>query len=274
LKEGSGRKQFNPLPKKNNMENKIEKIICTDVNQTFGEEVSLWKYIGQSKAVETLQVALLQYTNDKSEGKTVKPPSLLISGESGLGSETLARAFSNSICNHFRCLLGEVIWWDAQAFESFVDEPLDTTFYIKSADRLRPLGQEVVYRILKDDVLLMHNRFGGRTEKIAYPRRLIALAATNKGKLIPSLNSAIDIKIKLQKYTDEEIYRIVQQRIKFLGWKTESNKILEIIASKSEGNAGKAIKELLQMSYTVMRSEGRDVIKLRHVNKAIELLGV
>jgi len=251
-------------------DNMTEKTIQTNVNEQFEKEISLWKLICQKPTLEILQRTVLCYQNDLSEGRSPKLPSILITAdERGLGSETIARSIAKSLGMSLKLGFGEAFRFDI-TLEEFFNEAYETAFYINEADKLNPVMQQTIFRIIKDKMLKLARKYEGVSQYIPFDNRLIIIGTTRERILSASFKHAFDLRLSLVLYDDELLFKILRQRIDFLGWQA-SDLVLNQIVNYSLGNPSKAVRTILQTAYVVSRSEGKDVIEMEHVNKAISM---
>ena len=249
--------------------------IITDVNNTFENEINLHRLIGNVNTVGILQTIVEQFHVDKSDGRTISYPSILLTGPENSGRRTIALALNNTLCNRFKETLGQTLAYGGDdIYEYFLNSSEDTTHFINQAEFLSTYAQNVIYRILKENTLYVVRPLEKRTDKCQYEGGLIILSedATVKSRLIRPLVNTIDIRCFLNdKYTPNEIGEILKQRIKCLGWSCEDDDILENISRVAGGNVKRAI-DILSFTYRVMRSQSQNVMTEAHLNRCLRLL--
>ena len=251
--------------------------IKTKINSLEIEEyLSIWNIIGQTRATSILKNAALQYINDKMEGRKVDFPSVLISGETGSGRATLARAFANAILGtpDFKQAIGRCLGMGTCIYDYFEQSIPETVFCIRGSECLSNYAQNsVVYKLLREQILHVPERTVRKMREVEFPTKPFLIFTTNKGRhLDTELNSLVDWKIELEPYFEKDIVNILFQRCKYCSWTCSSDEVLKTIAHSSKNNPGKSM-ELLQMSYSISRSDNRNIIQMKDVQKAIELLG-
>ena len=169
-------------------------------------------------------------------------PSILIVGERGLGHETLARAFSNTLGNRFKSGLGEIMGFGSNLYDFFTQAGGYDTYYVCSVERMPPYYQHNIYTIIKYGTLDVPIFLENRTETYELENKLIILGAVDEKSFMPSFLKAIDIRVALLKYDPETLFKILKQRVEYLGWTVRSDEVLKLIACRSKGNAGNAVK--------------------------------
>lgn len=253
-------------------QNNTLKTIHTNVNEQFEQEISLWKLITHEPAVEILQRTVLCHQNDIAEGRSSKVPSIMISANTqGLGSETLARSLASSLAMPLKVGFGSAISFDYQVKDFFLDASEDTAFYIREAEKLNPSIQQNLYYVIKNQILKIPNRYGEPKEYVPFQSRLIILGTTQESVFTQSLVNIFDLRLSLTLYSHQQIVQILKQRVAFLGWQIESDAVLDFIALSSNGSPNQAVWHLLQTAYTIMRSESKDVMEMKHVTIARSL---
>ena len=239
------------------------------------EEVSLYSFIGQDRAVSILKAVANQYINDKMAGRNPQLPSIQIRGYPQSGRRTLSLAFANSVlgCPPIKYTIGKTLSYGGDSVYDYIeDSTVDTVFFISGAQELTNCVQTVLYKLLREQILYIPMRSGQKMTKVPFPiKPLMIFSICTDSWLIPDLRDVIDLKIEMEKYTEEELFRILKQRCKYCGWKYSSDEVLRIIAQNANCNPGKSMT-ILKMAYSISRGENRDIIKKGDTEKAVELL--
>ena len=129
-------------------------IIITNINETFENEINLHRSIGNPITIEILQTIVEQFHVDKSEGRSVSYPSILLTGPENSGRRTIALALNNTLCNNFKETLGQTLAYGGDdIYEYFLNSSEDTTHFINQAEFLSSHAQNVIYRILQENTL-------------------------------------------------------------------------------------------------------------------------
>ena len=94
-------------------------------------------------------------------------------------------------------------------------------------------------------------------------------ATTDEHLLTRSMRERFRIQLRLTHYSDEETFRLIQQRAKRLGWTIEEDAVRQL-ASKSRGTPRLAVL-LLESARRSASAEGTDLITAAHVHKMCEI---
>ena len=237
----------------------------TDVDSV---EPSLWNFIGQSKALSLVKCFLEQYHNDVMDGRHPKYPSLLITGESGMGKSLLAKAISNAFgCLEIRIGYGNSLGYGDDTGEYFLSGNDNSCYYIKYAEQLNQFAQNTIMKLLLEDVLYIFNPLEQTSTKEEYTNKLIIFSAASNKRILSQIVNAVDIKISLTPYSKEEISQMLYQRCWMLDWVCTLDTI-DYLAHNARGNPGRAMR-LLQMTYRVARSRGQSDLRLPDATQAL-----
>lgn len=252
--------------------NKKISNIKTSVNSLELEEyLSLWNIIG--KATNLLKYIALQYINDRMEGRKIHAPTIVLRGNPGSGRATLARSFSNAIGGDFKEAVGKTLGMGECLYNYFEDSGPDTVFYIRGAEELGNYSQTIICRLLREQILHVPIRSEQKMKKVYFPAKPLIIFSINFDSWLNcELRNIIDIEIELDKYSEDELFQILKQRCDcYCKWAYKSDELLKIIAQNADGNPGKSMR-LLQISYSIMRAGDKNIMKMKDVKKAVELL--
>ena len=241
------------------------KIIATTVDSF---EPSLWNFIGNYKAKYALISLVDQLTNDRLDGRKVEFPVVLMTGATGIGKRTLAKALHNAVGNLEFREAGLILGTSEDHTPFFSTATEHTTLYITNFDKVSPVVAGALIHIVRDKCF--HNSFpGGETEIIHVENKLIILAYDGVAMINPEILKYIGIRCDLAPYSLDHVYQILRQRINFLDWKA-SETTLKLIAENAKNNPGTAI-QMLQRCYILSRAENRDKINITHAKKMLVL---
>jgi len=254
------------------MPSKELKITPSETDVKSIEPASLWKIIGQHKILTLAKCVLEQFHNDVMDGRNPKPPSVLITGENGMGKSVLAKAIAHAFgLTDIRIGYGNCLGYGDDTGEYFLSGNENTCFYIRYAEHLNQFAQNTIMKLLIEDVLYISNPLDRTTTHEDFLNRLIILSAASTNRIIPQIVSAVDINLSLTPYTENELSQIIYQRCWYLNWPC-SDEAMNFIAFHAKGNVGKGMR-LLQTMYTVARARGEDYLKLADATQALALCG-
>jgi len=250
------------------MPSKEVKITPSGTDVKSIEPASLWKIIGQHKILTLAKCVLEQFHNDVMDGRNPKPPSVLITGENGMGKSVLAKAIAHAFgLTDIRIGYGNCLGYGDDVGDYFLGGNESACFYIRYAEQLNQFAQNTIMKLLLEDVLYITNPLERTTTQEEFPNRLIIFSSASTERIIPQLVNAIDVKFPLIPYTQEELSQIIYQRCRLLDWPCSLD-TMNFIAFQAKGNAGRAMR-MLQMTYTVARGRGEDYLRLSDATQAL-----
>lgn len=254
-----------------NMSSKTEKKLSTDINANFDDEISLYNIVGRKNTVQKLRIIREGIFNSISNGQIPQLEPILFVGKS---ASTYARAYSNSIGNlEFHEAYGSMIYNGGASFDNFLTQGGDSsTYYLRDIDKLIPYCINLLYKLLKYKILHISSFYDKSLEKNIPFNSLLLLSAQEEDKINPAIRNNINIVCKLEEYTQQDIYNILIQRVKFLGWGVDwKYKVIEHIATISMEDVIFALN-LLSWTIRCALSEGRDILTEKDLNKALHIL--
>jgi hypothetical protein len=241
---------------------KNEQIIKTI--DDFEIDATLWNIFtgGSGKAL----ILLKKIVDSVQWQKVDKMPSILLYGDEG--KQLLVQAFCNSLA------IDDITEFEAKYFDvnsiEFLFETKPHNLLIKNIESLSPYNEPYIWQCLKNSHF---QKYDHSTRGISYIYcNLIILTASNIDSVPSQLLNLVDYKIKVERFTAEQLELLILQRLKYLNISTsdsETNKILKQIVE-----IGMDLKNtigLLKRCITVMHSEGRDNLTLKDVELAIKL---
>ncbi len=100
----------------------------------------------------------------------------------------------------------------------------------------------------------------------------LLLSTKEENNINPAIRNNIHIICKLEDYTQQDIYDILLQRVKFLGWEMDKYyKILEHISTISLEDVKFALN-ILSWTIRCAIAEGRDILTEKDLNKALHIM--
>ncbi len=228
--------------------------------EEFEQHVNLYNIIpaGDRKSLDLLR----SITDGIQSGYFDKTPSVLIVGD---GSMALAIAFANTICSDdirqcdAKCFMGtrEMIYF-------YGDSRFDSVHIIGNIDKMS--SDNIVWNFIKHRVYKFSLSFDGRLSEYVYLNGHLILTATDITKVSQPIVDAVDFKIILEPYTDEQLEMLVQQRLKFCGIGYDTEVIPTILEYFYGGLKG--IIDMLRICVLLVSQEGKDCLTLELVEKA------
>lgn len=248
---------------------KETKHISTDIDSEFEAQISLPKLIGHRHAVQAAQAYIESYYADLSSGRNPRLNPILLIGNSG--GRTMARAIHNSFAGlEFR--VASALWMNSKLQEInyfFSQGDQHTTYYIVDADRMDSAVQYGLFNILYEKQISIFNM--EEQTKVEFQNRLIILSAPKLPSFNTLLMGRIGLKLNLGKLSKTEVEAVIKQRLSFLNWPYNSDKVIEIVAQQGLNDVGKAL-DVLALSYSIMRSQGHDCMTEEFVSQAAHIV--
>lgn len=244
-----------------------DKIIATTVDAF---EPSLWNFIGQYKSKFALISLVDQLVNDRLAGRNVEFPVVLITGATGIGKRTLAKALHNACGNLVFKETASVLGTTEDHCDFFNTSTDFTTFYITNFTLVSVVVVGALVCAFRDKYFYQQAMPGSEKKIISVGNKLIILSADGVTMMNPDVLKHVGVRCYLAPYSLDHIYQILKQRINILNWKA-SETTLKLIAQNSKNNPEQAMK-LLQNTYMIARSEDRDKININHAKKALVLI--
>jgi Holliday junction DNA helicase RuvB len=217
--------------------------------------------IGQGRAVAVLRTAIDAYFHDRTKAtEELAFPHLLLTGPAGVGKTLLSETVARECCCSLHTELAQNIKTPEHVHGSLMMlEPGDILFY-DEIHELPPTAQVTLYRALEERKLFL-----GKKHVVTLPPFCLMGATTDESLLSRSCRERFGIQIRLTHYTDDEIFQLIRQRGKRLGWTIEDDAVRQL-ASKSRGTPRLAIR-LTESAKRQASAEGIDLITAAHVEQ-------
>ena len=249
-----------------------EKTIATNVQSDFLTDTSLWSLTGNEKSVRKLRVTANQYHIDRSENRNPSISPVIFVGIGGSGRSTFAHAYSNALAcdNCFQTNGSSLAMGGHDIVEFFQQGTEFSSYLINYADQLSTYCANIISMMVKDRILMVPEIMGRRKASMEPFNKLIMFSVRDLLQVDSEIIRNVDMQIYLNDYSSTEIYKILQQRVKYLGWAVENNDLLQNIAEVSFQTISIAIKTLA-WTYRCARASGEEVLTAKHLNQALHL---
>lgn len=229
----------------------------------------LEEFIGQAEARANLRV-FIQSARQRGEAMD----HTLFHGPPGLGKTTLAQIMARELGVGFRMTSGPVLAKAGDLAAILTNlEPRDVLF-IDEIHRLNPAVEEVLYPALEDFELdlVIGEGPAARTVRIELQPFTLVGATTRMGLLTTPLRDRFGIPTRLQFYTEDELFIIVERNARKLGAPADDGGAREI-AKRARGTpriAGRLLRRVVDFAVV----EGDGTVTRALADMALTRLGV
>lgn len=215
----------------------------------------IWdEFFGQSKIKENLDI-YIQAANQRGEALD----HVLLYGPPGLGKTTLSRLIAARLGVNFRITTGPAIERQGDLAAILSNLKARDVLFIDEIHRLNRSIEEILYPAMEDyalDIMLGKGPSAKSVRLDLAPFTLIG-ATTRAGMLSAPLRDRFGVIHRLDLYTPEELYHIVERNAEVLGLHAEPE-ALQMIASRSRGTPRIAIRILRRMrDFAEVKAKGR-----------------
>ena len=230
---------------------------------------NLDEFIGQAEARSNLKV-FIQSARQRGEAMD----HTLFYGPPGLGKTTLAQILSRELGVNFRMTSGPVLAKAGDLAAILTNLEARDVLFIDEIHRLNPVVEEVLYPALEDFELdlVIGEGPAARTVRIELQPFTLVGATTRLGLLTTPLRDRFGIPTRLQFYTEDELYQIVERNARKLDAPADEGGAREI-ARRARGTpriAGRLLRRVVD--FAVVEGDGRVTRAL--ADHALTRLGV
>ena len=230
---------------------------------------SLNEFIGQSEARCNLRVFI-----ESARQRNDAMDHTLFFGPPGLGKTTLAQIISRELGVNFKMTSGPVLAKAGDLSAILTNLETNDVLFIDEIHRLNPIVEEILYPALEDFELdlVIGEGPAARTVRIELQPFTLVGATTRLGLLTTPLRDRFGIPIRLQYYSDDELYEIVKLNADKLGIVADKSGATEI-ARRARGTpriAGRLLRRVVDFVLV----EGDGVLNKKIADHALSRLGV
>ena len=230
---------------------------------------SLDEFIGQAEARSNLRV----FIESARQRKDAMDHTLFF-GPPGLGKTTLAQIISRELGVNFKTSSGPVLAKAGDLAAILTNLEANDVLFIDEIHRLNPVVEEILYPALEDFELdlVIGEGPAARTVRIEIQPFTLVGATTRLGLLTTPLRDRFGIPIRLQYYSDDELYEIVKLNTEKLGIVADESGAKEI-ARRARGTpriAGRLLRRVVDFVLV----EGDGVLNKKIADHALTRLGV
>ena len=230
---------------------------------------SLSEFIGQSEARSNLHVFI-----ESARQRNDAMDHTLFFGPPGLGKTTLAQIISRELGVNFKMTSGPVLAKAGDLSAILTNLETNDVLFIDEIHRLNPIVEEILYPALEDFELdlVIGEGPAARTVRIELQPFTLVGATTRLGLLTTPLRDRFGIPIRLQYYSDDELYEIVKLNAEKLGIVADKSGATEI-ARRARGTpriAGRLLRRVVDFVLV----EGDGVLNKKIADHALSRLGV
>jgi Holliday junction DNA helicase RuvB len=235
----------------------------TEVNDVAPSSVA--HIIGQPGVLDQVKVAIDAAFQDQrrfDHAMLVGPP--------GVGKSALANVIAQELATEFHEVLGQAINTPADLNALLLQAKHKSVVHIDEAHELDKRLQTALYLALDKSRVFVS---GGKcVQGIPIEDFTLLLSTTDEYCLLQPLRDRMRLVLRFDFYTEEDLARLLWQRIKALRWDVHEG-LLPQIAHRARGTPRLALR-LLQACHRVCRAEGQETITPEHLQRACGLEGL